>query len=471
MHDGSLLTAERTQPATPGPVPVPAAGRTPRPVAIAVLAGAGLTVVAAVLAAVQLLPAGSRAGAWRYRYVHTFAWEMLLPFAGATAAVLALLWLTHRLGARHERLALAMWLCAAVPLQLVVRAADEVSLGAVVGSDRANSFYSPSLRFSAYEYLTRFEEIVHALPQHARSNMPGKTLLYHLLGMFTTNPAALGILIMAVSSLSALLVYLVVREVLGDRRVALYALILCLLVPGRLYFLPILNAVSPVPILLSLWLFTRYLRSTHWGWAVGVGASLYLVFFFEPLPLVMGLTFAALAALALYHRRLDWVGLLKLVSLTLAAFAGAYLGTKLVFGYDLFVNLAEVLADATDFNERAHRPYDVWVVRNLGDFALCAGIAATVLIGYAAWDAVRRGVARPIAALTLSGLAVLAFLDLVGINRGETTRLWIFLAVFLTIPVAWVCARSSRSWPFAVVAVAMILQIAATTPMIGFIRP
>ena len=134
------------------------------------------------------------------------------------------------------------------------------------------------------------------------------------------------------------------------------------------------------------------LRGAHWGWAVGLGSSLYLVFFFEPLPLVMGLTFAALAALALYQRRLDWVGLLKLVSLTLAAFAGAYLGTKLLFGYDLFVNMAEVLADATDFNERAHRPYDVWVVRDLGDFALCAGFAAIVLIGYAGWDAVRRGV-------------------------------------------------------------------------------
>ncbi|MEU7819446.1 hypothetical protein [Catellatospora sp. NPDC049133] len=471
MHDGSLLTAERTRPAVPAPGPVPVAGRTPRPVAIAVLAGAGLTVAAAVLAAMRILPAGSRAGAWRYRYVGWFSWEMLLPFAGGLAAVLALLWLTHRLGQRRERLVVGMWLAAAVPLQLVVRAADEVSLGAVVASDRANSFYTPSLRFTAYEYLTRFEEIVHALPQHARSNMPGKTLLYHLLGTLTTNPAALGIAITAVSSLAALLVYLLVREVLDDRRVALFALILCLLVPGRLYFLPILNAVSPVPILLSLWLFTRYLRHTHWAWAVALGSSLYLVFFFEPLPLVMGLTFAALAALALHRRRLDWVALLKLVSLTLAAFAGAYLGTKLLFGYDLFVNLAEVLADATDFNERAHRPYDVWVVRNLGDFALCAGIAAAVLVGYAAWDAVRRGVARPIAALTLSGLAVLAFLDLVGINRGETTRLWIFLAVFLMIPVAWVCARSPRVWPFAVVTAALMLQVATTTPMIAFIRP
>ncbi|MEV4414894.1 hypothetical protein [Catellatospora sp. NPDC049609] len=469
MQDSSLLTVERPQ--HTNPVPVPAAGRTPRAVTAVVLAGAGLTVAATALAAVRLLPAGSRAGAWRYRYVGVFSWEMLLPFAGGVAAVLALLWLTHRLGARRERLAVGLWLAAAVPLQLLIRALDEVSLGAVVGSDRANSFYGPSLRYTAYDYLTRYMDILPELPQHARSNMPGKTMLYHLLGTVSTSPAALGILITALSCLAALLVYLIVREVLGDQRVALYAMILCLLVPGRLYFLPVLNTVSPLPILLGLWLFVRYLRRPHWGWAVGLGAALYLVFFFEPLPLVMGLTFAALAGLALYRRALGGFDLLRLVSLTLAAFAGAYLGMRLLFGYDMFANLAYVLADATDFNERAHRPYDVWVVRNLGDFALCAGIAGCVAVAWAAWDAVRRGVARPIAALTLSGLAVLAFLDLVGVNRGETTRLWIFVAVFLQIPVAWVCARSPRVWPFAVVAAALVLQTAAITPMIAFIRP
>lgn len=470
MPDSPLLTVER--PSAVAPAPAPVANRTPRVLTAVVLAGAGLTVVAAVLAALRLLPAGSRAGAWRYRYVGIFSWEMLLPFAGGAAAVLALLWLTHRLltGGR-ERLAVGMWLATAVPLQLLLRAQDEVSLGAIVASDKANSFYSPSLRFSAWEYLTRFTDIVHELPQHARSNMPGKTLLYHLLGTVSTSPAALGVLITALSSLAALLIYLIAREVLGDGRVAVYAMILCLLVPGRLFFLPILNTVSPLPILLALWLFVRFLRRTHWGWAVGLGAALYLVFFFEPLPLVMGLTFAALAALALYRRELAGFDLLRLVSLTLAAFAAAYLGMRAVFGYDLFVNLAEVLADATDFNERAHRPYDVWVVRNLGDFALCAGIAGCLALGWAAWDAVRRGVTRTAAVLTLSGLAVLAFLDLVGINRGETTRLWIFLAVFVQITVAWVCARSPRVWPLAVIATAMVLQTAALTPMLAFIRP
>lgn len=468
MHDSSLLTAERPLVA-PGPVPV--AGRTPRAVTVAVLAGAGLTVVAVILAAMRLLPAGSRAGAWRYRYVGWFSAEFLLPFAAATAAVLALLWLTVRLGTRHERLAVGMWLAAAVPLQLLIRANDEVSLGAIVGSDRANSFYTPSLTYTAYDYLSRYMAILPELPQHARSNMPGKTMLYHLLGVFTTSPAALGVLITALSAVTALLVYLVVREVLGDRRTALFALVLVLLLPGRLYFLPTLNTVSPLPILLALWLFARYLRRPHLGWAAGLGATLYLVFFFEPLPLVMGLTFAALAALALYRRSLDGMGLLRLVSVTLAAFAAAYLGMRLAFGYDLFANLAYVLADATDFNERAFRPYDVWVVRNLGDFAWCLGFGACTLLGYAAWDAVRRGVARPAAVLTLSGLAVLAFLDLVGVNRGETTRLWIFLAVFLQISVAWVCARSPRAWPFAVVAACLVLQTALTTPLLAFIRP
>src|SRR5687767_11085707 len=78
VRDSVLLTRERTA----DPAPVPGPGRTPRPVVAAVLAAAVLAAVAAVLAVMRLLPAGSRAGAWRYRYVASFSWEMLLPFAG-----------------------------------------------------------------------------------------------------------------------------------------------------------------------------------------------------------------------------------------------------------------------------------------------------------------------------------------------------------------------------------------------------
>ncbi|MDI1466006.1 glycosyltransferase family 39 protein [Catellatospora sp. KI3] len=466
MSERTVLTPAHTIPAAPEPV-VPADPQQ-RLLRAALYGGCALTVVAAVLLTVRLLPAGSRSGRWVYPYVGTFSGWHLWPAAAALLAVVGLLLVSRRL---RPGVAVGGWLVAAVPLQLLLRTYDEVSLSVLVASDRANSFHTPSLTYSAHDFISRYMEIVSDLPPHARTNMPGKTLLYHLLGAVTTDPGAQGVLVVAVSSLTALLVYAVAREVFDDHRTALYALILTLLMPGRLWFLPILNTVSPVPILLALWLHLRFLRGRQWPWAVAVGLTVYLTFLFEPLPLVLGLAFIGTAALALHRRTCDWYDMLRLVSVTLAAFAAAYLGMRALFGYDLFVNLDYVLADANDFNVRAARPYGVWVWRNLWDLALCAGLAVTVLVGATAYDGFRRGLARPAAVLTVCGLAVLAFLDLVGVNRGETIRLWIFLGVFFQLSAAWLCARSPRQWPFTALVAATLLQGTLGMALIAFVRP
>ncbi|GHJ44722.1 hypothetical protein Cs7R123_20640 [Catellatospora sp. TT07R-123] len=465
MSERTVLTADRAAPAAPQP---DTADPQHRLLHRALLGGAVLTLAAAVLFAVQVLPVGSRAGRWIYPYIAAFSGWQLWPAAVALVAVLGLLRVTGRLRPWAQ---VGVWLVAAVPLQLLMRVYDDASLAALVGSDRANSFHTPSLTYPAYDFISRYMDLVPELPAHARTNMPGKTLLYHLLGAVTTDPGTQGVLVVAVSSLTGLLAYAVARELFGDHRTAVYAMVLVLLVPGRLWFLPILNTVSPVPILLALWLHLRFLRTKSWPWAVSLGLALYLTFLFEPLPLVLGLAFAGTAALALHRRACDWYDLLRLVSLTLAAFAAAYLGMRAVFGYDLFVNLHYVLADANEFNVRAGRPYQVWVWRNLWDFALCAGLAATVVSGAAGWDALRRGLARPVAVVTVCAFAVLAFLDLVGVNRGETIRLWIFLAVFFQLTVAWWCARSPRVWPFALLVGATLVQSALGMALIAFVRP
>jgi hypothetical protein len=112
----------------------------------------------------------------------------------------------------------------------------------------------------------------------------------------------------------------------------------------------------------------------------------------------------------------------------------------------------------------------VWVVRNVWDFGVCAGMATAVLILVGAWEAVRGGIARPAAVLTLTGLAVLAFLDLAGINRGETVRLWIFIAAFLQIIPAWLCARTPKLWPFVTLLAVTVLQAAVGLAMIAFVK-
>jgi hypothetical protein len=68
-------------------------------------------------------------------------------------------------------------------------------------------------------------------------------------------------------------------------------------------------------------------------------------------------------------------------------------------------------------------------------------------------------------------LAVLAAVDLIGVNRGEVARLWIFLACFFQIPAAWVCSTLERRAAMALVVFSTALHTAVGVAMILFVVP
>ena len=114
-----------------------------------------------------------------------------------------------------------------------------------------------------------------------------------------------------------------------------------------------------------------------------------------------------------------------------------------------------------DMALRAHqemvRPYWTYLLYNLYDFFLFAGIPAAVC--FLAWSAARArarlshtGVAQGDSArdaLVLTWLAVLVGLDIAGITRGEVGRLWLFLMpVVLLIGVGTLVAWRGPTWLF-----------------------
>jgi hypothetical protein len=446
---------------------------TSRLLAGASVAGSLLTLVATVGWSTRSVAVGSREGGWVYPYVRSFSAEILVPFVLVFAVALGLLALSRRTHERFEWATVAVWLIAGVPLQLLLRWHAPATVAAIVTSDRANSFYSPTLRYGAGEFLAQYEQIVGTLPQHARSNMAGKTMLYFWLRALADSPAALGVLVIALATVGALLAYVVARDWLEDRRAGLFALVLYLVVPGRIFFAPILNVVSPVPILLALWLHVRFLTTRRWLVATLIGPALYVTTFFEPLPLVMGLVFLAMLVVAIRRGQVDGATCARLAAMVVATFVACDVLMRVTFGYDLFANVAWVLDDAVRFNDRARRPYGIWVVQNVADFAAGAGLASLVLVIAGTWVAVRTPghAAWPAAALALSGLSMVAVVDLIGVNRGETVRLWIFLAAFLQLVPAWLCARSPRAWPFVAVLGLTALQAAVGVGMVGFVMP
>ena len=126
----------------------------PRLVAWAALTGAGLTGLAVVAMMLRRLPTGSREAGWTDRY-HRLAgqWHVLWPALVVAPAVLGLLRLSLSLPERADAAVVAGWFVAVIPLQLLLRAYALPSLGDIVASDRANSFYSPSQRWGIGEFM------------------------------------------------------------------------------------------------------------------------------------------------------------------------------------------------------------------------------------------------------------------------------------------------------------------------------
>jgi hypothetical protein len=462
---------------------------------------------------------GSTNGGWVYPFLDGISARPFLLCGLLLPALLYFLHLTYKYINTHERFVVAAWILGGFAFQACLHSLYPYSLGAIVESDQANAFYGVTLQCDAGQLLRNFHAAVADLPLHAKANMPGKILLYYLLELVTRSPQALAYLIMLLSDLGGVLVYLVVRKLFADpkppcshalrgngsdranatalpraergiegvyRTSAVYAMILYLLIPAKVYFFPLLNTVTPVFLLLSLLLLLLYLESGRRVYLVLEGASLYALVAFEPLPLVMGIVFLALLARAYGQGRIGKAD----VAVVVAVVAGSFLlcHSMMVFFFDFDVVRSFLFAwnDAREFNAAMGRPYSVWVVHNLKDFFLNAGlIQSAVFVALAAFlvakllwicrnGAERRQrlpafLADPEVLLTLSFLVVLVFTDLVGVNRGETVRLWIFLAVFVQIIAAHRCATKAGRWAFTSLVTLTVFQTAVTISMVGFV--
>jgi hypothetical protein len=197
---------------------------------------------------------------------------------------------------------------------------------------------------------------------------------------------------------------------------------------------------------------------------------------FEPLPLVVGLLVVALASAAILRGELS-VGTFMIQSAAMGAFVA--LAAVLFYeatGFHLLTAFRRIGEHAVEFNETAGRPYSVWVLANLREFTLSAGPASLALAAALPMAATHGGSrlrrwSRPEVAFSLGLFAVLIVTNLLGINRGEVVRLWIFLACLFQIPAAWACAALGNRWAVLAVLTVAVLQAAIGVATIGFVVP
>jgi methylthioxylose transferase len=439
---------------------------------------AGTVVGAAVCCAVatEALLLGSPRGRWHYRYVQPLAITPFLVALGVSVPVLALLRIRARSAAGEWSLVVA-WIVLATAAHAALRSLTLFSFESIFTSPGANSFYTVTLQQPLSAVLSSFVQARDAMPLHAQSNMPGKLVLMYGLEVVTVSPVVLPWIVVMLSNLGALLMYRFVRRLVEDHTTALYSAVLYLFVPAKLFFFPLMNTITPVIALALGCLIVEWLKTGRLLWAVAVGVLLYVVVFFEPLPLVLGLLFAGLAFRAVCRGDLGWSRLVSHSVAALAAFVACAVLVQQVWGFDLINGFRAVRAHALEFNAIERRPYDIWVRANLVEFFFGLGPCQTVLItgalvlGLRGPDTLGDRLTRPVPLVTLGLLAAVAAIDLIGINRGEVIRLWIFLACFLQIPAAWVCAETGRPQAIALVIITTLLVCALGTANIGFVVP
>ena len=440
---------------------------------------AGTVVAAAVCYAVatEALLLGSPRGRWHYGYVQPLAITPFLVAFGVSLPVLALLRVRAARSAAGEWSLVLAWIALATAIQAALRSLTPYSLESIFVSPGANAFYTVTMERPLGALLSAFAHARGGLPLHAQSNMPGKLVLMYALELFTVNPALLPWIVMVLSNLGALLMYRFVHRLFGDHTTALYAAILYLFVPAKLFFFPLMNTITPVIALALACLIVEWLKTARLGWAVAIGVLLYVVVFFEPMPLVLGLLFGALTLRAVHHGDLGWSQLVLHSVAAVATFVVCAVIVEMLWGFDLVNGFRAVRAHALEFNAIQRRPYDIWVRANLVEFFVGLGACQTVLIAGALAVGLRgpgtlgERLTRPVPLLALGLLATVAAIDLIGINRGEVIRLWIFLACFLQIPAAWVCAHTRRPQAIALVVMTTLLLCALGTANIGFVIP
>ena len=404
-------------------------------------------------------PAG---GGWGYPYLGLPGLEAVLVVAFLVPAALYAFTLAAKRITTHEWQTIAALIGVAFIAQLLLRSLGPTGLGEVVEHRGANGFLDVARAYRPIEFLSRFQTLTDHLPMHARANLPGKTLFFHGLLAITGSADMMGLLIVLVSTCGAAMVYFLARVWFGNRQAALFAFAFYVFLPARIYFLPVLNVLTPVFLLAPMCLIEVHFRTRQRWPLVAAGLSVYWLVIFEPLPLAAGPIVIAQILRRVQLRQIGWRDVARVLVIPAITVIGAHVAMRVLFGFDTVAAFRSALEDARQFNRATARPYWLWLGHNLKDFLIHMGVGQSLLFLSALWT-----MTRDRAWLIVPIAGVLLMLAFLGINRGEIVRLWIFLGVLMQLAAAQACADRPRLFRAALAA--SIVQTAVLMSAVGWI--
>lgn len=277
----------------------------------------------------------------------------------------------------------------------------------------------PGFEFGTRFFLDTFAEIGTSLPVHAIGHPPGLLVTMHAIG--ADSAPTLAALTIGVGALSIPLTYLLARELLGEARARIAALLYLFAPSALLYGATSADALYATVALLAALPLAVALRRPA-AIAAG-GPALAVASFFSYANLAVGAWAALLAWQRLGPRRA-----LVLAAGCALALALFYAVLHLATGYD---PIGVLEATNTVYREgiASRRPYAFWVFGSPTAFLVALGlpIAWLFLRAAALGDAVARAL-----------LAVLVIAAVLGFTKAETERIYQYL-----VPLACLAAAST----------------------------
>ncbi len=417
-----------------------------------------------------------------YSYYRGISYRPLLFSACLISPALIMLAYTERNVDRRPALLLGIWYVAGGISQVALRYLCARPFEEVIGLNRFADFvknHGLASLIRNYDSLSR--DWYHP---NVNNNMPGKGIMMKALEILTGNLMVRGILLILVSNLGMFLAYSICMKLFKDRKVAVYASILYLFLPARIFFLTQPNVITPVFILTSFLLFLLYLEGHKAVFACLFGSSLYFLMYFETTPLVLGIVFLAFAYKYSSERKALPRDLLRGLFHALVGFLLVFFVFLLMWDYNIVSSI--ILKYSTNWRGLSEDPYLISLLSGPREFLLGMGVAPSVLF-LACCGSILKGVVssskgvagdgrglkgymmRPLPLLSSALSLSLLALNLLGVNRVEITRTWIYMMVFADLCVASFIVEGEERVSFYLVLACIILQTAVSMSVIAYV--
>jgi hypothetical protein len=381
---------------------------------------------------------------WRWRYVDQ-AVDVYLVLAAAAGGLL--FWAWRRQTTLPLMLAQGMLLFSFVSLSH--EGLDAIS--SRIRNPDITSYYTEAAKLHDLAgFLRDYDKRLPAMQGHAMTHPPGPILYFYAWQRLAGEAAALwsGVALMLALTLGVPLIYFLTERLAKDRHTALAAAAMWAVLPGLVTIAPAFDPLYAVFTLALVYAWTRAAGEGARKWAVAWGAAWFAALCFTHSFLTLGAFFVLTAVLDVGLSNDRSTALRRIATsaaIGSAVLAGCFTAAWVLTGYNHLAALRTSLRIQEPVAQMLHRRYRLTVFWDLYDFSLAAGWVPVGLVvaAAAAWRSRWAGLPHALRVVAPAGLATILIVDLTGLLRAETARVWLFLQPFVILP----AAVALRSWP------------------------